>query len=107
MTPDEKDLALVRRVAELMTYVVMKETGWGGHIYIRDAKYGPQLYDPLTNAAQCFAVLMRMGERATVCIGKRGVSWHILPHPTGATCEDNDGARRRAILECFVKGNEP
>jgi hypothetical protein len=105
MTAAEKDLALVRRVAELMGILLDAETWRGRLVRYRDVTP----YDPLTDDAQCFAVQMRMRRSGVVVIransdcawirAERGVCDY-----SAADC--SDAACRRAILECFVKGSE-
>jgi hypothetical protein len=103
MTAAEKDLALVRRVAELMGIYLDAETWRGRLVHWRDVTP----YDPLTDAAQCFDVLMRMREAGAVLLmQKDGCSWMREERGSHENAKDNTAeSLRRAILECFVKGS--
>jgi hypothetical protein len=112
MTTTEKDLALVRRVAELMGIAhKVSACKYGGEfVEILDPKNpgnGGE-YNPLTNDAQCFAVLMRMREAGAVLLmQKDGCTWMREERGSHENAKDNTAeSLRRAILECFVKGSK-
>jgi hypothetical protein len=97
------DEQIVRRVAELMGVEVEPIPMQDKVILCKNW----DAYDPITDDAQCFAVLLRMRLSGPVFIGKRSVTWSTRAKDTYIALPDKtDAACRRAIIECFVKGSE-